>query len=53
MTGQVKEDILVTFGELGVFVKEGQLLFSTHACSEKKNFWQKHRVFEYYNIREN
>ena len=27
MTGQVKEDILSRFGELGVFVKDGQLLF--------------------------
>ena len=28
MTGQVKEDILSRFGELGVFVKEGRLIFS-------------------------
>ena len=27
MTGQVKEDILCRFGELGVFVKEGKLYF--------------------------
>ena len=28
MTGQVKEDILSRFGELGVFVKEGKLQFN-------------------------
>ncbi len=28
MTGQVKEDILSRFGELGVFVKEGKMLFN-------------------------
>ena len=28
MTGQVKEDILVRFGELGVFVNEGKLYFN-------------------------
>ncbi|MCA1803705.1 MAG: hypothetical protein LC662_14765 [Rhodothermaceae bacterium] len=28
MTGQVKEDILVSIGELGVFVEEGRLIFS-------------------------
>jgi len=28
MTGQVKEDILSRYGELGVFVKEGKLLFN-------------------------
>jgi len=28
MTGQVKEDILSRFGELGVFVKDGKLLFN-------------------------
>ena len=28
MTGQVKEDILSRFGELGVFVKEGRLFFN-------------------------
>lgn len=29
MTGQVKEDILSRFGELGVFVKEGKLQFNS------------------------
>ena len=28
MTGQVKEDILCRFGELGVFVKEGKVGFN-------------------------
>ena len=28
MTGQVKEDILSRFGELGVYVKEGRIMFN-------------------------
>lgn len=35
MTGQVKEDILSRFGELGVFVKAGQLQF--HPCLLRKD----------------
>tara|TARA_B100001115_G_scaffold184460_1_gene187037 strand:- start:357 stop:3650 length:3294 start_codon:yes stop_codon:yes gene_type:complete len=30
MTGQVKEDILVRFGEFGCFIEEGQLKFKNH-----------------------
>ena len=36
MTGQVKEDILSRFGELGVFVKNGQLEFSPVLLQESE-----------------
>ena len=46
MTGQVKEDILSRYGELGVFVKEGQLVFNP--CMLRKNeFLQDKEVFNY------
>jgi hypothetical protein len=35
MTGQVKEDILVSIGELGVFVEEGRLTFSPRLLRQK------------------
>jgi hypothetical protein len=35
MTGQVKEDILVSIGELGVFVEEGHLTFSPRLLRKK------------------
>ncbi len=44
MTGQVKEDILSRFGELGVFVRDGQLSFTPNMLraseflSEKQTF---------------
>jgi hypothetical protein len=49
MTGQVKEDILSKFGELGIFVKNGQLYFNP--CLLRKNeFLEKPKVFEYVNV---
>lgn len=36
MTGQVKEDILSRFGELGVFVKEGKLFFQPSLLRKKE-----------------
>lgn len=36
MTGQVKEDILNRFGELGVFVKEGKLFFQPCLLRKKE-----------------
>ena len=36
MTGQVKEDILSRFGELGVFVKEGKLFFQPGLLRKKE-----------------
>ncbi len=46
MTGQVKEDILVRFGELGVFVNEGKLYFNPWLL-RKEEFLSEDRIFEY------
>jgi hypothetical protein len=50
MTGQVKEDILSRFGELGVFVKNGELHFNP--CLLRKNeFLGAAKVFGYVDVR--
>ena len=49
MTGQVKEDILSRFGELGVFVKAGQLSFNP-CLLRKEEFLKEPTVFEYLNV---
>lgn len=46
MTGQVKEDILVRFGELGAFVKDGKLYFNP-GLLRKEEFLKSPEVFEY------
>ena len=46
MTGQVKEDILVRFGELGVFVKEGKLFFNP-CLLRKEEFLTEPQSFDY------
>jgi hypothetical protein len=46
MTGQVKEDILSRFGELGVFVREGILQFNPRLLRGEE-FLIKPRTFEY------
>ena len=46
MTGQVKEDILSRFGELGVFVKNGQLNFSP-TLLRRSEFLTSSREFHY------
>lgn len=49
MTGQVKEDILSRFGELGVFVNKGCLYF--HPCLLRKDeFTKQDRMFHYVSI---
>lgn len=49
MTGQVKEDILSRFGELGVFVWGGNLYFNP--CLLRKNeFTTQERVFNYVTV---
>lgn len=49
MTGQVKEDILSRFGELGVFVKEGRLHFNP--CLLRKNeFLNASKTFEFVDV---
>ncbi len=50
MTGQVKEDILARFGELGVYVKNGQLGFNP-VLLRKDEFSEEIRYFTYLNIR--
>jgi len=49
MTGQVKEDILSRFGELGVFVKKGQLYFNP-CLLRKEEFLAASKVFNYINV---
>jgi len=49
MTGQVKEDILSRFGELGVFVKDGKLFFNP-CLLRKDEFLVAPKDFEYVDI---
>jgi len=51
MTGQVKEDILSRFGELGVFVKDGQLHFNPFMLRESE-FLKEARIFEYVDVQQ-
>ena len=46
MTGQVKEDVITRFGELGVFVKHGKLYFNP-CLLRKEEFLSKETSFEY------
>ena len=50
MTGQVKEDILSRFGELGVFVNKGILYFNP-SLLRKDEFTVQDRMFHYVTIR--
>ncbi len=49
MTGQVKEEILTRFGELGCFVQNGCIMFDT-ALLLKEEFLIKNQVFIYFDI---
>jgi hypothetical protein len=49
MTGQVKEDILSRFGELGVFVSEGKLFFNP-SLLRKDEFFTEATSFEYIDL---
>jgi hypothetical protein len=49
MTGQVKEDIISRFGELGVMVEDGKILFST-VLLRREEFLQQADTFTYYNV---
>jgi len=49
MTGQVKEDILVRFNELGVFVAEGKLCFKPNIL-KKDEFLNQNQIFNYVNV---
>ncbi|KAF0132204.1 MAG: hypothetical protein FD155_728 [Bacteroidetes bacterium] len=52
MTGQVKEDILVHHGEMGVFVTNGQLLFNP-CLLRKQAFLTEGQSFSYYTVEGN
>jgi len=49
MTGQVKEDLVSRFGELGVFVKEGKVIFKPRLL-KKSEFLEEPQVFEYVTV---
>jgi hypothetical protein len=49
MTGQVKEDILSRFGELGVFVNDGRLCFNP-CMLRKTEFLLKRQLFQYVDV---
>ena len=49
MTGQVKEDIISRFGELGVYVVDGKICFKPGLLL-KDEFLVKSQVFKYYDI---
>ncbi|MDT0608123.1 hypothetical protein [Croceitalea rosinachiae] len=49
MTGQVKEDILSRFGELGVLVENGKLLFKPYLLRSEE-FLKKDKEFHYVNL---
>jgi hypothetical protein len=50
MRGQVKEDILSRFGELGVFVRKGQLVFNPWML-RKSEFLSNKQTFPYINTK--
>ena len=52
MTGQVKEDVLSRFGELGAFVRKGELLFNP-CLLRKDEFIKKPRTFTYVDVHQN
>lgn len=52
MTGQVKEDILSRFGELGLFVKDGSIVFNPKILKIEE-FLQEDTTFTYWDIHSN
>jgi hypothetical protein len=49
MTGQVKEDILARYSELGVFVMNGQIRFEA-GLLRKDEFLQQNQTFDYFDL---
>jgi len=49
MTGQVKEDLLARFGELGISVKNGSIVFNPRLLKESE-FLDAKQTFEYINV---
>ena len=52
MTGQVKEDIINRFGELGVFVTEGQLQFNP-CLLRQREFLKEEKTYQYVDVQQN
>ena len=52
MTGQVKEDILVRFGEFGCFIKNGSLSFMPYLL-RKDEFNKNSKIFNYFDLDNN
>ncbi|MEQ8927159.1 MAG: hypothetical protein RLO81_15165 [Fulvivirga sp.] len=52
MTGQVKEDILSRFGELGVTVQHGRISFEP-VMLRKNELLEQEKMFEYYDLNSN
>ncbi len=50
MTGQVKEEILTRFGELGCFVQNGKIFFDTSLLRQSE-FLDEPKLFSYYNFK--
>jgi len=51
MTGQVKEDILSRFGELGIAVEQGVITFKPRLL-RKQEFLEKEQVFHYVDLKQ-
>ncbi len=51
MTGQVKEDILVRMGELGVFIEDGKLVFNPVLLKESE-FLKEKSQFNYVDVKD-
>ena len=49
MTGQVKEDVISRFGELGITVKNGQIHFNNDLLNEDE-FLSENSTFMFYNV---
>ncbi|WP_375181377.1 hypothetical protein [Chryseobacterium sp.] len=52
MTGQVKEDLLSRFGELGIAIKDGQLQFKPDLL-RKEEFLTEEKNIEYFDVKSN
>lgn len=49
MTGQVKEEILTRFGELGIIVDQGRIIFEP-SLLQQNEFLNEKRVFKYFDV---
>jgi len=49
MTGQVKEEVLTRFGELGCFVHDGEIYFNT-SLLRLSEFLDEPKLFSFYNV---